>query len=254
MLTQAIVITSRDAKELVSELEYVWDSIKSNQTSLSPSLSSPSAPVQTHHTGDNNDEHHPQEQHEQRPMRVLPPNSQDDEDEHDRHRKEVVDDEDEEDDHFDDAQEGILPDDGLHSGHAGAVAQHQPRSSSQWRSHVEQALVKLTAETAALREQLQVERRRISDVRVRSWWRGRSMADIWAWILRVLWRGFKHLLIDLVVLLAMYAWRWRRRRRRGPMGGEGGGGAGGSEWWVDSMVDGMLGWVGERIGTGRRLE
>lgn len=191
--------TTPDARELVSELEFVWDQIKSN-----PSSSSSSSPLQTLGIPP-----HLQQQPsyasiggggaqgvEQDRLRVLSPVSQGDEEEL------------EENEQFDDARDGTNGDDeeagrvmGTKKGDEGLDYETRNRK---WRRRVEQALVKMTAEVAALREQLES----------RSLYGGRRRRGLWAWMLWLVWVTIRHIVVDAVVLGVLVAWFRRKGDRR----------------------------------------
>ncbi|RYP89383.1 hypothetical protein DL770_004445 [Monosporascus sp. CRB-9-2] len=155
----------RDSQELVSELEFVWNQIKNN----SPSMSEPSPKAH-------------QQQFQQPPMKVLSPTSEDDAAEQEfREQQDGGDDE----------------DDGDGDG-------EYVKKGDKWSRKVERALVRLSAEIAALREQITTGRE----------WRSkkeRSISTRVGWVFRLV---AKHLAIDLVILCVMLLWmRWRKDRR-----------------------------------------
>lgn len=172
----------RDARELVAELEFVWDQIKNNSTS-----SSNSSPQRR-------GSHYSQPRHFTRPqsgkdgpMRVLSPMSQDDEAEQESERRIEQEIEAQE---FDE-DESTTPD-------------QARRKTKQWRKQVEATLVKMTAEMAALREQIATGRE----------WRGRQRRSIGAWIAWFIWMTIRHFFIDAVVLGVVLFWMRRRKDRR----------------------------------------
>ena len=73
-----------------------------------------------------------------------------------------------------------------------------------WRRKIEQALVKLTTEVAALREQ--IEAKRMGD--------GRRQNGLWAWMTWVAWFTVQHLIVDLALLGLLVAWARRKEDRR----------------------------------------
>ncbi|MBE3044277.1 hypothetical protein IMZ48_17255 [Candidatus Bathyarchaeota archaeon] len=157
-------VIHRDAMELVSELEFVWTQVKNNTPSLSSSPPK-STPRST-----------PKQkaaQTTESPMRVLSPMSEQDEAERESRRLDVPDD-----------------DDGT--------------GSSRWSRKVERALVKVTTEVAALREQITSGRE----------WRARRERSWGAWLARVFWTAVKHLVLDLVVLGIVLVWMRKRKDRR----------------------------------------
>ncbi|KAI9871115.1 MAG: hypothetical protein M1830_003300 [Pleopsidium flavum] len=195
--------TTPDARELVSELEFVWDQIKSN-----PSSSSSSSPLQTLGVPP-----HLQQQpsyasigggggggaaqgEEQDGMRVLSPISQGDEEEM------------EENEQFDDARDGMYgggdePGRVMETKKGDEGFDYEARNRK-WRRRVEQALIKMTAEVAALREQLES----------RSEYGGRRRRGLWAWMLWLVWVTIRHVVLDAVVLGILVVWFRRKGDRR----------------------------------------
>ncbi|KAI9673313.1 MAG: hypothetical protein M1829_004079 [Trizodia sp. TS-e1964] len=172
--------TSLDAKELASELEFVWGQIKSNHSSSS---SSP------HHKPSSQTPFQPTA-----PLRILSPMS----------------DEDlaaEESDLFDDAKEHVLVDPLVASTTPSQADNPLPTTDAlphKWRQRVEQSLIKMTAEIAALREQM--ETRRGFE------WRRRR--NIGAWLAWVSWIALKHVTVDSIVAALLLLWMRRRRDPR----------------------------------------
>jgi uncharacterized membrane protein len=172
----------RDARELVTELEFVWDQIKNN--SASSSNSSPargipqySQPRQFTRPKSGQDG----------PMRVLSPMSQDDEAEHRSERRinqEIGAEEFDEDEY--------------------TTPEQARKGTKQWRKQVEATLVKMTAEMAALREQIATGRE----------WRGRQRRTIGAWIGWFVWTTIRHFFIDVIVLGIILFWMRRRKDGR----------------------------------------
>ena len=81
---------------------------------------------------------------------------------------------------------------------------HESAADKKWRARVEQALVKMTAEVAALREQLE-QRRLFSHSR-------KFLALRFVW--RIVWGGLKHIAIDMVILGIVLLWMRRKEDRR----------------------------------------
>ena len=77
-----------------------------------------------------------------------------------------------------------------------------------WRKRIEQALVKMTTEVAALKEQ--VEAKSIREARRRN--------GVWAWIRWLVWVAFKHAVIDVVILGVLVLWARGRGDQRVEMG------------------------------------
>ncbi|KAL2759674.1 hypothetical protein ACRALDRAFT_2023814 [Sodiomyces alcalophilus JCM 7366] len=162
--------TTPDAKELVTELEFVWNQIKNNSPSASDSKGAESVASRNRYvqpisgtTG---------------PMRVLKPMSEDDAAEKASQRR--IDDEEEDDE------------DGELSGR------------SHWSRSVERALVKMSAEVAALREQITTGRE----------WRTkkeRSFPARLGWFALMI---MKHLAIDVILLVLLLLWMRKRKDRR----------------------------------------
>ncbi|KAL3421296.1 Autophagy-related protein 37 [Phlyctema vagabunda] len=171
--------TTADARELVAELEFVWDQIKNN--SASSSGSSPGQVPNDYSTQprmfqkplSGNDG----------PMRVLRPMSQDDEAERNSGAGLVYNDED--DDDFNDASDPT-------------------KKTRMWRSKVERALVKMTAEIAALREQIATGRE-YKEKKSRTW---RS------WLGWLFWTALRHAVADALILALVLLWFRRRKDRR----------------------------------------
>ena len=275
---QAVSSSSREARELCAELEYLWKQIKSNDASNSLSSKSPSPSGDSGRASHSNSSavvveiHPPEDGH--RLLRLLAPNSQDDEDEEN-------DGEDEE--RFEDAQEGTINDSEgdtanqavqahhtslLPSAEVAAATPRRRQGSNEWRQGVEQAWAKLTAETAAVREQID-RRRHLSVGRTIFGWRLRattsssssssSTTKIVSWTISILWSALKHLVIDATVIsmLFMLMFVWRRWRRWRPAGVgfhqrhvNGGGGV--VDDGIMSLYLPVETWVRRRIGSGYR--
>lgn len=161
----------RDAKELVGELEFVWNQIKDN--SPGSSFSSPKA-------GAGGVTRHFQQPTSgtEGPMRILNPMSEQDEAELRSQRQMEIDEEEDE----------------VFVG---------PRSG-RWQRAVERAITNLSAEVAALREQITTGRE----------WRSKKERSIPAWIGWAAWAVFKHVFVDFVVLSIVLLWMRRRKDRR----------------------------------------
>ncbi|KAL1591362.1 hypothetical protein SLS60_012061 [Paraconiothyrium brasiliense] len=81
---------------------------------------------------------------------------------------------------------------------------HESAADKKWRARVEQALVKMTAEVAALREQLE-SRQLFSHSR-----KFLFLRFIW----RIVWGSAKHIAIDIVILGIVLLWMRRNKDRR----------------------------------------
>lgn len=189
---------SPDARELVAELEFVWDQVKSNVPSSSSSsphqtLGMPSYP--TLGSSGESQEFPPQQSHTKGgQLRMLNPAGD-----------EGADDKDE----FVDAQDSGGNED-VYDAETRDNLRDRPtshaRSASdkQWRRRVEQALVKMTAEVAALREQLE-SRRLFQHTRRRT---------LFAWIGWFVWFSVKLMAADMVILGIILLWMRRKKDRR----------------------------------------
>ena len=82
-----------------------------------------------------------------------------------------------------------------------------PIRNRKWRRRIEEALTKMTAEIAALREQM-------SDSRVFGAATARRRFGLWAWIRWLVWAALRQMLVDAVLLGVLVLWgRWRGDRR-----------------------------------------
>ncbi len=174
-----------NALELVAELEFVWNQVKSNSPSAAGSSSGSGAgapeqrggsvggiiasPVarrfQTPMSGSEG------------PMKVLSPMSEEDESE--RRMAELADQADEDPGEY--------------------ARRHDKRSK-----RMERAIVRLSAEIAALREQIATGRE----------WKARREKGVFAWVGWVFWAVTKHITIDIALLLLLLLWMRRRKDRR----------------------------------------
>ncbi|ATZ46768.1 hypothetical protein BCIN_02g01320 [Botrytis cinerea B05.10] len=168
--------TTADARELVAELEFVWDQIKNNtpsSTGSSPGHRMPSYTTQTRQflepaSGTDG------------AMRVLSPMSQDDEAEREFERRLVDNGEDEE------------------------VYTDGKNNKTKWRKNVEQVLVKMTAEIAALREQIATGRE----------YQGKKSRSPRKWMAWFMWIAIKHFLVDMALMGLILLWMRRKKDRR----------------------------------------
>lgn len=190
--------TTPEARELVSELEFVWDQIKSN--SASSSGSSPGQLVRSRGPQIPNPSYASLGQVGSRGrdegggLRVLRPVSDGDEGEMD----------DDEAEEFVEARGGDYHDD------EAIVAEGRDLDvrNRKWRKRIEQALVKITTEVAALREQ--IEAKRIGE--------GKRRNGLWGWTMWLLWVSVRHFVADFFVLGILLVWARRKRDRRVEMG------------------------------------
>jgi len=190
--------TTPDARELVSELEFVWDQIRSNASSSSSSSPLQAAGLPAHLSQQPGcasvagGESSRGQGVEQSGLRVLSPVSHGDEEEVDGN------------DEFDDARDGTddsgaAPDEVEKSRRDEEGLDYEARNRK-WRRRVEQALVKMTAEVAALREQLES----------RAVYGGRRWRGLWAWMWWLVWVTIRHVVVDAVVLGVLVIW-FRRK-------------------------------------------
>lgn len=269
-----------EARELVSELEFVWDQIKYNASSSSGSgpLNAVGVPPLSRHQGSSygsingrllsqSPEHYDRpniranDGHDSR-LRVLSPVSQPEEDEYYRRRRRRLtddmdeqaiddDDEDDEDEEYEEARDSLYehqdnasttadttadtntgteatashgddPSQHRHHRHRDSMAasgtvdlesnspghrrdSHDPSNpkNSRWRRRVEQALTKMTAEIAAVREQM--ETRTLAN---------RRRSGLWAWLKWILWTVTRQIIWDLALLAALLIWMRIRGDRR----------------------------------------
>ncbi|KAK8179254.1 acyl CoA binding protein-domain-containing protein [Phyllosticta citribraziliensis] len=180
---------SPDARELVAELEFVWDQVKSNVPS-----SSSSSPLQTlgmpsyHALGSGQ-------------MTVLSPPPQGEEDD----EEEFVDAQDSQDnsEHADGARDAAPAAKAAARG-AGGQRNSSVAGDRKWRRRVEATLVKMTTEVAALREQLES----------RHLFARSQRRSLGAWIGWFLWFVVKLIAADIVILGIILLWMRRKKDRR----------------------------------------
>ncbi|KAJ5180706.1 hypothetical protein N7492_003916 [Penicillium capsulatum] len=258
-----------EARELVAELEFVWDQIKYNASSSSSSspLNAVGVPPLSRHQGSaygsiggrlaqsSEDYDRPnlradtsRRDHDSR-LRVLSPVSQPEEEEYyRRRRRQSMDNQDDPDDHaeeddedededeeYEEARDSLYEDQDLastntdtgtgtdrtgshrhhrhsharnhgslggSSGHHGSQDPLNPKAS-RWRRRVEQALTKMTAEIAAVREQMEV--RTLAH---------RRRSGVWAWLKWILWVVMRQIIWDLALLGVLLIWLRLRGDRR----------------------------------------
>ncbi|KAI0390056.1 acyl-CoA binding protein [Xylariaceae sp. FL0594] len=167
--------TTPDALELVAELEFVWNQIKS----ITPSSSNSSPKARASFS---------EPRRSQKPtsgtkgaLIVLSPMSEDDAAEQYRDKRD-----DEEQDEDEDEESKYV------------------KKGDRWSRKVERALVRLSAEIAALREQITAGRE----------WRARRESSILEWIGRLFVTAAKHFAVDLFVLAIVLIWMRKRKDRR----------------------------------------
>lgn len=209
---------SPDSRELVAELEFVWDQVKSNVPS-----SSSSSPLQTLGSmGLHIPPNYPQlgtsqtKDTEEGPLQIRSPMSQSEEDElEEEQREEFVDAPDSQynpntEGEGEDAgvQADLTPQEPVPVSKAVTIPPAAPPkddpADQKWRKRVEQALIKMTAEVAALREQLE-SRKLFHHTRKYVFFR---------WVFRFIWGAIKHIAIDIIILGLILLWMRRKKDRR----------------------------------------
>lgn len=85
-----------------------------------------------------------------------------------------------------------------------ALQESGDHKASRWQKKVERAVTKLSAEIAALREQITTGRE----------WRSRRDRSFRAWFGWMVWVMLKHLVVDCVLLAIVLLWMRKRKDRR----------------------------------------
>ncbi|RKF72155.1 putative acyl binding family protein [Golovinomyces cichoracearum] len=176
--------TTHDARALVDELEFVWDQIKHNIVSSnasSPVIDTTLNERFEYRSSANLDPHLHQSEG---PMRLLSPKSQDDEIERDCELRQAL----------------IDGDEALVEG----SSERKGFELVKWRKSVEQTLVKLTTEVAALREQIATGRE----------YRGKKRLKLARWISWFWWVAVRHFFVDIVIMGIVLLWMRKRKDRR----------------------------------------
>ena len=189
--------TTPEARELVSELEFVWDQIKSNSVSSSASSPGQLARSQGQGVGASYGSINPSqrvggEEVVSAGLRVLRPVSDGDEEE----------DEIEEGEEFEEARHTPLDKE-----EGGIITSQTPDldvRNRKWRKRIEHTLIKLSTEIAALREQ--VVAKRIGE--------GKRRNGVWAWITWLVWVTLRHFAVDLAILGFLVVWARRKGDKR----------------------------------------
>ena len=181
-------LLNRQSVALAQKLESEWNEVKDGGSpqAMQTTAATPSSPTR----------------HFQQPlsgadgpMRVLSPMSEEDEAEQ---KEEEVD--------AEQSPSGAVaepaePDD---VGKQPGSGKHPQQHDGTWARKMERAVVKLSAEVAALREQITTGRE----------WRARKERSVPAWIGWLVWVVMKHLTVDFVVLAVVLFWMRRRKDRR----------------------------------------
>lgn len=158
-----------EARELVAELEFVWDQVKANSDASGSGNSSGQSYGRSE-----------EERKGDEALRVLRPASQEDGEEE------------EEDDG------NMRADEGFEDTTAPRTTNRASLDNLQWRRRIESSLVKITAEIAALREQMEAKRVFSSQ--------GGKRRGMGAWMLWLVWVTIRHLLVDAVVVGCVVLW------------------------------------------------
>ena len=192
--------TTAEARELVAELEFVWDQIKSNSVS-----SSGSSPGQASGL--------PGGLQQSRSYTSIIPGggvgARDDRDGGLRALRPVSDGDEEEideEEEMEEARDGEYADDGemvARSGGDEGKRNYEARNRK-WRKRMEQALMRMTTEVAALREQL--EAKRFLDRQRRK--------NLWAWMRWLVWVTIRHLVVSAAIIGLVLIWARRKRDKR----------------------------------------
>jgi hypothetical protein len=85
-----------------------------------------------------------------------------------------------------------------------AEGEKKDKKTRKWRRTVEQALVKMTAEIAALREQIATGRE----------YQGKKRKSPARWVAWFIWICVRHFMVDIAVLGILLLWLRRRKDRR----------------------------------------
>ncbi|QIX01597.1 hypothetical protein AMS68_007114 [Peltaster fructicola] len=207
-----------EARQLVEELEFVWDQIKSNSQ---PSGSEHSSPLQNLERSAyiHSDDHNSNLANSaaalggivssQADMRVLSPVSEPEQDDLvEEDREEFVDApiSQVDDGDYNTGSDAIL---GGEDSQVGDYRRNlgsrrgQSSPSMSWRRRVEASLMKLTTEVAALREQ-----------RAKRFVKQRQQSSFFGWVLRLSWWAVQLIVADAVLVWVALWWLRRRRDRR----------------------------------------
>ena len=182
--------TTPEARELVAELEFVWDQIKSNSASPSDSLHEQAGQFRDLQDSPLLAKSGQRSRTDMDGLKILRPLSD-----------EVDGPEDEEDVTKEYGDEAVFGrGEMINRMAAGYTPQDNDTRNQNWKKRVEQALVKMTVEVAALREQMESSS---SSTRTRR-------TGIGAWLAWITWTATRHLLIDATLLCLAVIWARRR--------------------------------------------
>lgn len=176
-----------DARALVDELEFVWDQIKNNSPSSSNSSPARRGGVlsTSSYTGPQVRQFQQPLSGNDGPMRVLSPMSQDDEAERESEEQ----------------QQRAA---GEYQGEEEPPEENKEKNPGRWRKTVEQALMRMTTEVAALREQIATGRE----------YQGKRARSFGSWVAWLVWLAMRHVLVDMLLLGFLLLWLRRRKDRR----------------------------------------
>ncbi|KAL9131736.1 MAG: hypothetical protein Q9217_000411 [Psora testacea] len=183
-----------EARELVAELEFLWDQIKSNPASSSASSREQVVRSQSmQHDSTSGYAGQGARGDGSSGLRMLRPLSDGDK---------------EDDDILNEMEAGqpnaFEEDEGINAALARPSLSNMDVRNHKWRKRVEQALVKMTIDISALREQM--EAMRLGDSRGRN--------GLWTWVRWLVWALIRHLLVDAALLSALILWARRKRNAR----------------------------------------
>ncbi|MCJ1352613.1 MAG: hypothetical protein MMC33_002597 [Icmadophila ericetorum] len=205
-----------EARELVAELEFVWDQVKANSASGSSgdgqTLANQRTSTSVKESKRSREKGEPPEyaRSSTSALRLLRPASENDPEE------DLDDISDEEEEEGDEEQKQEDPDN-INADDPNSSPLTRRNSSTQppyelrnrkWRKRVESSLIKLTAEVAALREQLEANRM----------WRRGYRKGLGKWLIWFVWASVRHVVVDALVLLAIGVWIRRKKGRVGRNG------------------------------------
>ncbi|RKF55958.1 putative acyl binding family protein [Golovinomyces cichoracearum] len=176
--------TTHDARALVDELEFVWDQIKHNIVSSNASSPVIDTTLNERFEYRSSANHDPHLHQSEGPMRLLSPKSQDDEIERDCELRQAL----------------IDGDEALVEG----SSERKGFELVKWRKSVEQTLVKLTTEVAALREQIATGRE----------YQGKKRLKLARWISWFWWVAVRHFFVDIVIMGIVLLWMRKKKDRR----------------------------------------
>lgn len=163
----------RDSRELLSELEFVWSQVSKNYPS-SPNSSPPREDSYLNPSSSSKQRRFVAPRYgTEGPMKVLYPMSEE--------------------------SEGIV------ESEAGSQEDEEDKDNPvNWKGKVESTLVKMTAEMAALREQISNGRE----------WRDKKRRTVGAWLGWLLWAGVRQVALDVFLLLLLLLWMRKKKDRR----------------------------------------